>query len=127
MYTIGIKRRFWFGYRKVLVGGHSYQADRLILNRINGAQEHITGVPVPNFMVYPDFLVHLANERSIAKAANEDLLWKQRSTDREPVDSRPTQEEQIEKLASVVDREAHRRAVQRIENLGIDGLEARPN
>ncbi len=58
-YTVGIKRKFWFGYQKVTVSGHEWQNGRLILNRLDGSQEHIPGYAVPSWRVYSDIWNHI--------------------------------------------------------------------
>lgn len=64
-YTVGIKRRWIPGYRKVTVTGHDWQNWRFILNLADGSQEHIPGFTVGALKVYADFWTHLAQvERS---------------------------------------------------------------
>lgn len=58
MYTVGIKRRFWFGYRDVRVNSHGWQDGRIILNLIDGSQEQIPGYAVYCLKVYNDFHRH---------------------------------------------------------------------
>lgn len=65
-YTIGIKRRFLPGYRKVQVKGHDWQNGRFILNLTDGSQLHIPGFQTPDVKVYPDFWTHLQFERASA-------------------------------------------------------------
>ena len=59
-YTVGIKRRFWFGYRKIKVNAHDWQNWRFILNLEDGSQEHIPGFHLDSLKVYADFWNHLA-------------------------------------------------------------------
>jgi hypothetical protein len=59
-YTVGIKRKFWFGFRLVKVKGHDWQHGRFILNCDDGSQEHIPGFSTPLLKVYADFWTHLA-------------------------------------------------------------------
>ncbi len=59
-YTVGIKRNFGLGYRKVTVTGHDWQNGRFILNLTDGSQEHIPGFSAPALKVYADFWTHLA-------------------------------------------------------------------
>lgn len=64
-YTVGIKRRFLPGYRKVQVTGHDWKDFRFILNLIDGSQESIPGFQLSSLKVYADFWTHLAQlERS---------------------------------------------------------------
>lgn len=59
MYTVGIKRRFFFGFRKVQVDGHRYSDETgLILNLLDGSQEVYPGHAVFHFKVYNDFQTH---------------------------------------------------------------------
>lgn len=58
-YTVGIKRRYWFGYRKLRVTGHDWQNGRFLLNLEDGSQEHLPGFHLDGLRVYPDFWVHL--------------------------------------------------------------------
>lgn len=57
-YTIGIKRRWLPGYRRLLVTGHAWQHGRFILDLNDGSQEHIVGAGI---RVYTDFWAHLAH------------------------------------------------------------------
>lgn len=65
-YTIGIKRRFFPGYRKVRVTGHDWQNWRFILNLEDGSQEHIPGFAAPALKVYADFWTHLQMTKTAA-------------------------------------------------------------
>ena len=58
MYTVGIKRRFWFGFREVQVNSHGWQDGRIILNLVDGSQEQIPGYAVYCLKVYNDFHTH---------------------------------------------------------------------
>ncbi len=63
-YTIGIKRRWLPGYRKITVTGHEWQNWRFILNLTDGSQEHIPGFSTSVLKVYADFWTHLQIERA---------------------------------------------------------------
>lgn len=62
-YTVGVKRKLFFGYRKVMVNAHDWQNGRFILNLTDGSQRHIPGFSVPELKVYADFWTHLAQTR----------------------------------------------------------------
>ncbi len=66
-YTIGVKRRLWFGYCKHEVNGHDWQNGRFILNLVDGSQIHIPGFQVPEIKVYPNFWTHLAHIERTAR------------------------------------------------------------
>lgn len=68
-YTIGIKRRFFPGYRKIRVNGHDWQNWRFILNLEDGSQEHIPGFTASALKVYADFWTHLQMTRAGAVRA----------------------------------------------------------
>lgn len=59
MYTVGLKRRWWFGYKEYDVTAHSWDNGRLILNQVDGSQIHLPGVRSVAVKVYPDFWIHL--------------------------------------------------------------------
>jgi hypothetical protein len=59
MYTVGVKRRFWFGYREFEVKAHTWQGDRLVLNLLDGSELHVPGVRSVPIKVYPNFWIHL--------------------------------------------------------------------
>jgi hypothetical protein len=58
-YTVGIKRRFFPGYRKVQVTAHDWNNFRFILNLTDGSQEIIPGFSSRGVKVYADFWTHL--------------------------------------------------------------------
>lgn len=67
-YTVGIKRRFWFGHKKYVVTGHDWQNFRFILNLGDGSQIHLPGFSCAGLRVYPDFWTHHAQgEREIER------------------------------------------------------------
>lgn len=134
-YTVGIKRKLWFGYRKVMVTGHDWQNGRFILNLSDGSQEHIPGYAAPSLKVYADFWNHLAQiERSRPPRAEPPRH------EAEPV---PSPQPHFERQGAVAQepvkvipedplmQEARRRAAQRIASIaggyGADeGLAPRP-
>lgn len=72
-YTVGIKRRFWPGYRLVQVTGHSWENFRFILNLTDGSQIVIPGFQAGGIKVYPDFKSHIAVLEDARRKADEDL------------------------------------------------------
>lgn len=69
-YTIGIKRRFGFGFKKYQVNGHDWQNFRFILDLIDGSQIYIPGFSAVALRVYPNFWTHIAQLKQ--RAAVED-------------------------------------------------------
>lgn len=59
-YTVGIKRRWLPGYRKVLVSAHEVQQGWFIFNLADGSQERYPALSIPGLKVYNDFWTHLA-------------------------------------------------------------------
>lgn len=64
VYTIGIKRKFWFGFTKYLVKGHRTQFElqnhkldkpRLILTLEDGSELALADVMNRDFILYSDF------------------------------------------------------------------------
>ena len=68
-YTIGVKRRFWFGYKKYLVVKHVSEgwvecgpqlercliAPRLVLTQVDGALVVVSNIQLRDWVIYPDF------------------------------------------------------------------------
>jgi len=73
MYTLGIKRRFFPGFKKLRVRNHGWEGDRLIVNLEDGSQEQIPGFRVFSLKVYNDFHKHFEEIRlrQEARAAEE--------------------------------------------------------
>lgn len=134
-YTIGIKRRWIPGYRKVQVTGHDWQNWRFILNLSDGSQEHVPGFSLMTLKVYPDFWTHLQIER--AKAPPREVQRQGATVAAAPILEEPVQEQgfipdlpqheirtappPIEK--SPLELEVERRAAERVRSIqaGING------
>ncbi len=106
-YTIGLKRRFIPGYRKIRVKGHEWQNGRFILNLEDGSQDHIPGFSIPYLKVYADFWAHLAQLERSRPAVKEpepasEVVWQ---------DTLPKPEPQREMT------EVERRAAQRVRDI----------
>jgi len=54
-YHIGVKRRFFFGFRKIAVLSHSFTQDGLEIHRPDGTQEMIMSLALRRWVVYPDY------------------------------------------------------------------------
>lgn len=59
MYTVGLKRRWWFGYKEHQVKTHSWDGDKLLLDLVDGSQICVPGVRSVPVKVYPNFWIHL--------------------------------------------------------------------
>lgn len=113
-YTVGVKRRFWFGYRRVMVTGHDWQNGRFILNRTDGAQEHIPGFSAPVVRVYPDFWTHISKMPPVPRPAPVAVVAKEP----EPI---PVAEEAFHvEPESPQMQEVRRRAAERVRSI-LDG------
>ena len=101
MYTVGIKRRFWFGFREVRVNSHGWQDGRIILNLIDGSQEQIPGYAVYCLKVYNDFHRHA-----------EMVLEAQREKERRQEIARAREAYDLEQERLKVELEEYRKARQ---------------
>jgi len=75
-YTVGTKRKFWFGFNKYSVTRHSWDGRRLLLDLADGGQISLPGVPSLVYQVYPDFwnyLQILENQSLAEKARAEEV------------------------------------------------------
>jgi hypothetical protein len=97
MYTVGIKRRFWFGFREVRVNSHGWQDGRIILNLIDGSQEQIPGYAVYCLKVYNDFHRHA-----------EMVLEAQREKERRQEIARALEEHELEQARLKAELEEYR-------------------
>jgi hypothetical protein len=68
-YTVGIKRRFLPGFRKIAVLAHSWENFRFLLNLVDGSQLVIPGFRVDAIKVYADFNDHLNLRREEQRRA----------------------------------------------------------
>ncbi len=59
-YTVGVKRRFFPGFKKYVVKAHDWKDFRFLLNLENGEQVQIPGFRCPAFKVCADFWIHHA-------------------------------------------------------------------
>jgi hypothetical protein len=128
-YTIGIKRKFWPGYRKVSVNGHDWQNGRFILNLVDGAQEHVPGYSVRVLKVFPDFWTHIAREKrqgatveprpvpAQAKPVDDFELIRQQ----EPIREEPVRQEPKRATMSPMEQEIARRAQEKVDQLFSSG------
>ncbi len=65
-YTVGVKRRFWFGFDEYNVNAHGFEGGRFILNLVDGSQIHVPTFHTPRLKVYANFWIHLAQEKAKA-------------------------------------------------------------
>lgn len=124
MYTVGIKRRFWFGYRKVMVTGHDWQNGRFILNLVDRSQEHIPGFAVPILKVYNDFWTHIAQIEQERKIAAFEAYKERQGATKEPprvaVSAVEIAQEDVDVPRQEVDlrkQEIERRAAERVRSI----------
>lgn len=66
-YTIGVKRRFLFGFRKIKVYYHALTASGLELHRVDGAQELISNLKLARWIVYPDYWMVRAKVEALTR------------------------------------------------------------
>lgn len=115
-YTVGIKRRFLPGYRKVQVTAHDWKDFRFILNLSDGSQESIPGFQLTCLKVYADFWTHLAQ---IEQSKANTIVPRETPTMAEEIveidGSEPVQEPLGQE--SPIIQEAKRRATERVRNI----------
>jgi len=74
-YTVGLKRRFFFGWRKFKVQGHSWENGRLVMDLASGHQVHVPGVKIRAFQVYPDIKHVLQTLEQNKQAQEKERQW----------------------------------------------------
>ncbi len=123
-YTVGVKRNFWFGHRKVTVNGHDWQNGRFILNLTDGSQEHIPGFSTPGVKVYADFWTHLAQIERSRPAPPPMPVRQPVNVAPQPVaqiqpmfETEPDPEPEQEIPESAITQEAKRRATEHIQRI----------
>jgi hypothetical protein len=119
-YTIGIKRRFGFGWRKVSVSAHDWREGRFILNLTDGSQEYIPGVAMGGLKVYADFWTHIAQLERSKPARQAPLpapVVEMQPPPREVVDVRREEPEESYVPEPHELQEAKRRAAERVRNI----------
>lgn len=119
-YTVGIKRRWFFGYRKVQVNGHDWQNFRFILNLTDGSQESIPGFTARGVKVYPDFWTHIAQVERTRGAPAPVVAARPEPPQRPapaPIQPEPEPDEYREPQPAPETLEVRRRAAERVRTI----------
>lgn len=105
MYTVGIKRRFWFGFAKYSVKEHGWANGCILLNLAEGGQLQFPAYRVSCVKVYNDIENHLEDLRIRAERRNRELE-RQAEEERRELEMRLAIEREVEaRLASEAKRQ----------------------